>query len=155
MENVPNPECHILSQASGSLVPPSTIIGWLPDGNFRRILLKPNWVKHQENTAFPISALVTSTHLIEAVVDACMEKYPAVEEITVGDVPLQSCDWDSLLQQAGIHRLIAKYEHSRTPRIRFCDLRRERFLLQSGFMVPSNGNHNGDPRGYQEVILDH
>ena len=127
---------------------------FVPAGTFGRILIKPNWVKHQENPAFPISALVTSSDLIEAIVDACLEKYPAVEEITVGDVPLQSCDWDLLVQQAGIHRLIAKYEHYRTPRIRFCDLRRERFRLESGFMVPSNGNRAGDPRGYQEVILD-
>lgn len=127
---------------------------FLPEGPFTRITVKPNWVKHEENPAFPINALVTSCDLIEAVIDACLEKYPTVAEITVGDVPLQSCDWDLLVRQAGITRLEAKYSRYKTPRIQFLDLRRERFHLRAGFMVASNGNHRGDPRGYQEVTLD-
>ena len=127
---------------------------FLPDGQFVRILIKPNWVKHEENPAFPIAALVTSSDLIEAIIDSCLQKYPAVEEITIGDVPLQSCDWDLLVRQAGIDRLVAKYERYRRPRIQFLDLRRERFRLQSGFMVSLQGNHCGDPRGYHEIVLD-
>jgi len=38
----------------------------LPEGSFRRIVLKPKWVKHEEHPEFPIAALVTSTALIEA-----------------------------------------------------------------------------------------
>src|SRR4051812_46052960 len=48
----------------------------LPAGNFKTILIKPNWVKHQEDPAFPIAALVTSTDLIESVIEACLRKYP-------------------------------------------------------------------------------
>ena len=76
----------------------------------RTILIKPNWVRHEEDDNFPIRALVTSTQLIEAVVEACLVKYPEVEEITVGDVPLQGCDWSKLMRQAGIDRLRSECE---------------------------------------------
>jgi uncharacterized protein (DUF362 family) len=121
----------------------------LPNGSFQRILLKPNWVKHAESPEFPIEALVTSTQLIEAVLDECLQKYPACEWIRVGDVPLQSCDFQRLAIQAGLPQLEAKYG----PRVRFLDLRRERWESSRGFLrlvddVP------GDPSGYREVILD-
>lgn len=122
----------------------------LPEGDFRRIMVKPNWVIHETVPEFPIAALVTSASLIAAVVDACLSKYPNVEQITVGDVPLQSCDWDLLCKQAGISELIAKYGSE--PRVRFLDLRRERFILENGFMRPQTSD--GDPKGYSEVLLD-
>ena len=122
----------------------------LPDGDFRRIVLKPNWVIHQTCPEFPITALVTSSALIDAVVAACLAKYPAVEQITIGDVPLQSCDWESLCKQAGISELVAKYASE--PRVRFLDLRRERFILDGGFMRPQVAE--GDPKGYSEVVLE-
>jgi len=132
----------------------SFVSRWLPLGPFRRILIKPNWVLHQQDPAFPIDALVTSSELIDAVLEACLEKYPTLDEITVGDVPLQSCDWDLLVRQSGVDRLIAKYQGYRQPRIYFRDLRRESVLLKSGYMVPSAHNGHGDPRGYQEIRLD-
>jgi uncharacterized protein (DUF362 family) len=125
----------------------------LPVGVFRAILIKPNWVKHQEDPAFPIDALVTSTNLVEATIEACLKKYPDVEEITVGDVPLQSCDWELLVRQAGIDRLIAKYKDITHPRVRFLDLRRE-IYRDGNRLQASDGLAFGDPKGYCEVCLD-
>ena len=120
----------------------------LPAGSFKTILIKPNWVKHQEDPDFPIQALVTSTDLIEAAVEACLKKYPQVQEITIGDVPLQSCDWDLLVRQAGVDRLVAKYAQVTRPKIRILDLRKE--ILRDGKRFPGDG----DPKGYREVTLD-
>jgi uncharacterized protein (DUF362 family) len=141
-------------RANGVLDYHSLCADVLPDRSFSHIAIKPNWVKHQENPAFPIEAMVTSSDLIEAVVDVCLERYPTVRRITVGDVPLQSCDWNLLVRQAGIDRLINKYGKYTTPRIEFLDLRRERCRLQGGFMVSTSDDSHGDPRGYQEVTLD-
>jgi len=126
----------------------------LPEGNFRRILIKPNWVKHRESQDFPICALVTSTELIEATTEACLDKYAAAEEITVGDVPLQNCDFELLMQQAGIERLMTKYAALTRPRVQFLDLRRERYRSKQGFHVKDQGKGFGDPKGYREVNLD-
>lgn len=126
----------------------------LPDGDYKTILIKPNWVKHQEDPAFPITALVTSTNLIEAAIEACLAKYPGVEEITVGDVPLQSCDWGLLVSQTGIDRLIAKYAGVQRPKIRFLDLRREIYRDGKRLQPDSRNGSFGDPKGYREVTLD-
>ncbi|HEY2951565.1 MAG TPA: hypothetical protein VGK40_03225, partial [Verrucomicrobiae bacterium] len=42
----------------------------------RRIVLKPNWVLHETEPAFPIRALVTDARVIEAAVAACLEVFP-------------------------------------------------------------------------------
>lgn len=126
----------------------------LPAGDYKRILIKPNWVKHQENPAFPIDALVTSTDLIEAAIEACLVRFPRAEEITIGDVPLQSCDWNLLVRQARVDRLIAKYAGLKRPQVRFLDLRRE--IYRNGERLQADGKtlQFGDPRGYREVTLD-
>lgn len=125
----------------------------LPRGDFRRICIKPNWVLHEENPAFPIQALITSPRLIRATLDACLVAYPNAEWITVGDVPLQSCEFERMLDQCGLARDIPRYEALDAPRIRFLDLRRERFRRVNGFLEP-DPTATGDPLGYREVILD-
>lgn len=126
----------------------------LPDGAFRKVVIKPNWVKHQEHAEFPIAALVTSTRLIDEVIQACIAKYPGLEKISVGDVPLQTCDWAALIAQTGVDKLIEKYRGSIAPVVQFLDLRRERWTPKDGFME-LDSSHPGDPNGYSEVIIDH
>jgi uncharacterized protein (DUF362 family) len=126
----------------------------LPVGDFKRIVIKPNWVRHEVSPDFPIRALVTSVGVIEAAIEACLARYPGVEKISVGDVPLQSCDFERLVAQSGLTALVEKYSGFRTPVITFGDWRRERFTLERGFMVPLQEGTFGDPRGYREVVLD-
>lgn len=126
----------------------------LPEGNFRNVLLKPNWVKHEEHPEFPIAALVTSTELIAECLQVCLKKYPRLEKITIGDVPLQTCDWTALMQQAGVNRLIETYRGRVGPVVQFLDLRKERWRPKGGFME-LDSDHPGDPLGYSEVIIDH
>src|SRR5215467_4421978 len=91
----------------------------LPEGNYKTVFIKPNWVRHQDDSAFPVEGLVTSTALIEATIDACLARYPEVREIVVGDAPLKTCDWDLLMSQTGMGRLMAKYAGFERPDIRF------------------------------------
>lgn len=126
----------------------------LPDGDFRRIVLKPNWVHHEDSPHFPIRALVTSSDLIDAVITACLNKYPHAESIVIGDVPLQSCDFETMLRQSGMDRVIEKWKRHPAPRISFCDWRRERYVLRDGFMQKDESKDFGDPAGYREVMLD-
>ncbi len=126
----------------------------LPEGDFRRICIKPNWVMHAEHPEFPVEALITAPALIDAVITACLEQYPRAEWITVGDVPLQSCEWEKMAAQSGLDAVRKKFEGRTGPVIRFLDLRRERFIRQEGFLVPDPAPHDGDPLGYREVILD-
>src|SRR5438309_8032165 len=74
----------------------------LPGRQARRIVIKPNWVLHQTDPAFPISALVTDARVIEAIVEGCLRCFPSAESILIADCPLQYADWPLLCQQSGL-----------------------------------------------------
>lgn len=153
---MPPPFCHIRGCEKDARVSgiASWMAGYLPDGDFRRIAIKPNLVKHAEHPAFPVSALVTATFMIEAAVEACLQKYSSAESITVCDAPLQTCDWDLLVRQAGIDRLADRFAPWKKPRVSFVDLRRAHFEKRNGYIEGGNGIASGDPAGYAGVVLD-
>jgi len=152
VEREKTPWCRVLADA-GQRDLVRFVAESLPEGPFRNILIKPNWVRHQVDPRFPIQALVTSPRLIEAAIEACLLRYPGLKTITVADAPVQDCDFDLLCRQSGIDKLIEKYGQGPAgEKIRFADLRRERFKNVNGFLIPS-GQAGGDPRGYREVIL--
>lgn len=138
----------------GGMPPADWIERQLPDGTYRHIVLKPNWVHHEVSPDFPISALVTSPALIDAVIAACVKKYPKAVSIAVGDVPLQSCDFDLMLRQSGMLPVIAKWSNQSSPSVTFRDWRRERYVLRDGFMQKDHAGDFGDPAGYRQVTLD-
>lgn len=146
------PAVHVLAAPAPGQELIDLVARLLPEGDFRRICLKPNWVKHEEDARFPIRALVTSPALIEAVIEACLRKYPRAESVVIGDVPLQSADWDRMTAQSGLDALVRKYASGRRPVVRFGDWRRERFVEEDGFLARRTAP--GDPAGYREVILD-
>lgn len=120
----------------------------------RRIVLKPNWVLHETDPAFPIRALVTDARIIAAVIASCLEAFPKVESILIGDCPLQSADWPLMCRQSGLDQVIARYAHDE--RIWFRDLRKHAYKVSARgnetFLEESTDEH-GDPRGYREVEL--
>lgn len=119
----------------------------------RRIVLKPNWVLHETDPAFPIRALVTDARVIEAAVEGCLAFFPNAESILVGDCPLQYADWPRMCRQSGTEQLIERFTTSSKGKVSFRDLRREVFRQDGdNFMAASNGHH-GDPKGYREVEL--
>lgn len=119
----------------------------------KRIVIKPNWVLHETDPAFPIRALVTDARVIEATVEACLELFPSAESILVGDCPLQYANWPLMCQQSGLEPVfdhLAKISHGK---VAFRDLRKDIFRQdKSNFLVASQDEH-GDPRGYREVEL--
>ena len=119
----------------------------------RRIVIKPNWVLHETDPAFPIRALVTDARVIEATVEACLRFFPDAESILVGDCPLQWCDWPLLCRQSGLEPIIERLTKVSGGRVDFLDLRKEVFRRDANnFLVPSDDNH-GDPGGYREIEL--
>jgi uncharacterized protein (DUF362 family) len=120
----------------------------------RAIVIKPNWVIHETDSAFPIAALVTDARVIAATARACATLFPEAQSITVGDSPLQSADWPLLCRQSGLEPLIEQLTREFRGRIAFRDLRREVFQRdRDSFLTPSDASH-GDPAGYREVCLN-
>ena len=74
---------------------------WNPLGELikpgQRVLLKPNWVSHQNpEESHDMSCLVTHPSVIRAVLDYVVIALQGQGEITVGDAPVQLADFERL-----------------------------------------------------------
>src|SRR6478672_11746382 len=61
-----------------------------------RVLIKPNWVLHQNQGDGGMEPMITHHSIIEAVVEAVLQADPAA--VVVGDAPIQTCDFAKLLE---------------------------------------------------------
>lgn len=65
-----------------------------------RVVVKPNWVIHENHGPWGIEPLITHASLIRTVVEELLRAEP--EEVLVGDAPMQSCDFDKLMDATGL-----------------------------------------------------
>lgn len=119
----------------------------------RQVVIKPNWVMHECDPAYPIAALVTDARVIVETVRAAFELFPSVERVTVGDCPEQRADWRLLCEQSGLSRWIDPLESQFAGRLAFRDLRNVVFRQVGDALVEDDGAPHGDPAGYREVQL--
>jgi hypothetical protein len=144
--------CRVWTHGTGGFLR-DFVAACLPEGDYRRVFVKPNWVRHQVDPAFPIEALVTDTRLVEATIEACLEKYRRLEALTVADAPLLDCDFRLLEAQAGIGRLRERFGRLHKPRIEILDLRAERARRSAEGYLERFTDGCGDPLGIAEVVL--
>jgi uncharacterized protein (DUF362 family) len=119
----------------------------------KKIVIKPNWVLHETDPAFPIRALVTDPRVIEATVESCLELFPGAESILVGDCPLQYADWPLLCRQSGLDHVMDRLVRSSRGKVVFRDLRKDVFRQQEGSFLTNSDDEHGDPEGYREIEL--
>ncbi len=62
----------------------------------KKILLKPNWVKHNYRPNDEL-CLCTNTNFILAILELVLSKQPA--SVVIGDAPIQGCNWDKLINK--------------------------------------------------------
>src|SRR5690606_33124450 len=81
----------------------SDLLGWSAEGRGAfgaaiprgaRVLVKPNWVLHENHGPWGVEPLITHPSLVRAVVDAALRTDAA--RVVVGDAPVQGCDFDAL-----------------------------------------------------------
>src|SRR5262249_24330594 len=65
-----------------------------------RVLIKPNFVLHENEGPWGIEPLVTHQSLIRAVVEGALRAGPS--EVLIGDPPLQGCEFQRLLSVTGL-----------------------------------------------------
>lgn len=68
----------------------------------KKILLKPNWVKHNEK---PEDELCLTTHknILIALLHVILECKP--QKVTIGDAPIQGCSWNKLIDYSFIQEI--------------------------------------------------
>jgi uncharacterized protein (DUF362 family) len=85
---------------------------WNPFGDLvgagARITLKPNWVLHYNQSGASLECLITHESVIEAVAQYAALNHPAL--ITIGDAPLQGCDFAKLMESCGLNGIAENIE---------------------------------------------
>jgi uncharacterized protein (DUF362 family) len=76
--------------------------GLIPTGS--RIVIKPNWVFHGNQSGAGLDCLLTHSSVIGAVAKYAALTKPA--QLVIGDAPIQGCDFARLRQRAGIDGLV-------------------------------------------------
>ena len=120
----------------------------------KRIVIKPNWVMHEFDPTYPISALVSDARVIEATVRACVALFPKAEQITIGDCLEQRADWPLMCRQSGLAPIIEKLTAAFPGQVVFRDLRKEVYREVEGSLILDPDAPHGDPAGYCEVQLN-
>jgi uncharacterized protein (DUF362 family) len=72
-----------------------------------KVVLKPNWVHHQNFSGHGMDCLVTHTSVLEAILHYVAKAHP--EQIIVGDAPLQGCDFEALMAVCRIPEMIEQF----------------------------------------------
>ena len=94
----------------GALIPPGA-----------RVVLKPNWVLHRNESGAGLDCLVTHPSVIEAALEYVALAQPS--EVTIGDAPLQGCDFQALMSACGIEAIASRLRDRGLP-VRIADFRR-------------------------------
>jgi uncharacterized protein (DUF362 family) len=98
-----------------------------------RVLVKPNFVLHENEGAWGMEPMVTHPSLIRAVVEAALQT--GAEEVLVGDAPVQRCDFDQLLRVTKLDEWAGQLT-TRDRRFKgICDFRRTTCVVNGGVRV--------------------
>lgn len=73
------------------------------------VLIKPNMVRERNFSGEGEECLYTNPSIIAAVIDYCLIALNGSGSIIVGDAPVQSCDFETLIRESGYINLIDFY----------------------------------------------
>jgi uncharacterized protein (DUF362 family) len=71
-----------------------------------RVVIKPNWVHHDNPNEKGLDALVTHTSLIKYLIDLLAVALKGHGSIIIGDAPLQSCDFQALMERTRVPEVV-------------------------------------------------
>ncbi|NLB66636.1 MAG: DUF362 domain-containing protein [Lentisphaerae bacterium] len=92
---------------------------WNPLGDLAKpgakIVVKPNWVLHENHGTADADCLITHPSVLRAVLEYVFLTKPA--QVVLGDAPLQDCDFEKLLDFGGLCAVIAEFQGRGLPLI--------------------------------------
>ena len=122
---------------------------WIRPG--MRVVIKPNWVKHESGDTVGCNVLYTHISLVRVLIEAALRALDGSGRVDVADAPLQGCDFQRLRQQSGLAGLEAAYEDAP---VYFHDLRLQwADIDDASSYVRAVRSLPGDPLGYSTVDL--
>jgi uncharacterized protein (DUF362 family) len=73
----------------------------------QNVVVKPNWVHHENGSGSGLESLVTHTSVLEAILHYVAKTRP--KRIVLGDAPIQSCDFKALMTTAAVPEMIGRF----------------------------------------------
>lgn len=132
-----NPEERTLSSLSGIYDDREKLISFIKDtiSNFikdedikgKRVLLKPNWVRHSVKEHDEI-CLRTHDNFILAALEVILAKFPT--HVVIGDAPVQGCRWEKMVSEKFINEVKIISENHSIP-VELKDFRRVVFYAKA------------------------
>jgi uncharacterized protein (DUF362 family) len=99
---------------------------WNPLGDMisagEKVVIKPNWVHHRNGSNQGLDCLITHTSVIEAILLYVTKTNP--QSITICDAPIQSCDFNKLVDSQGIYAMKRRISSNSNVQLVIRDLRR-------------------------------
>lgn len=84
---------------------------WNPLGFFinenMKVVVKPNWVMHQNASGYDLDCLVTHASVLEAILLYVARARP--RSIVLGDAPVQGCDFATLMVDSGVSEMMDQF----------------------------------------------
>ncbi len=119
----------------------------------QKVILKPNLVfdRHPIGRLGSLSS-ITHASVVRPLIDYILLATNGQVEIVICDVPLQSADWNNLLQIGGLKELVDFYSKGGI-KINVLDFRREIALINKEEVIYEKNKQKGDPNGYCSVDL--
>jgi uncharacterized protein (DUF362 family) len=103
----------------------------IPEGS--RVLIKPNFVTHENQGPWGIEPLITHERLVRATVEAALQSEAA--QVLVGDAPIQECRFDELLTLTGLGQWASDLAHKEPRFLGIEDFRRTTCEFVGGVRV--------------------
>jgi uncharacterized protein (DUF362 family)/glycosyltransferase involved in cell wall biosynthesis len=124
---------------------------WIRPG--MRVVIKPNWVKHEFGETVGRNAVCTHASLLRVLIDYALIASGKDGAVAVADSPLLGADFPRYRRQSGIDILEEHYRALGAP-VRFLDLRLDWAEIDdhSSYIKKRHRLH-GDPEGYAIVDL--
>jgi uncharacterized protein (DUF362 family) len=73
----------------------------------KRVVLKPNWVHHENGSNCGLDCLITHASVIEAILHYVTLARP--KSVVLGDAPIQGCDFDRLIVESGVAAMVERF----------------------------------------------
>jgi uncharacterized protein (DUF362 family) len=119
----------------------------------RRIVLKPNFIRHWNPTAgASVDSVITHGSVLRAMLDYAALAAGPSGSVAIAEAPQHDCDFEEIRRLVGLDAIARLYEEALGIELEVIDLRREAVVYRDGIIVERRALP-GDPRGYRLVDL--
>lgn len=116
------------------------------------VVLKPNFVMHENRAGHSIESVITNGSVLRAIVDYVLIALENSGEICIVDAPQYEADYEKILDITGTKQFVDELRKRTRVSIILADLRVEQAIEKDGLVVRRQ-RLKGDPKGYIAIDM--